>query len=316
MKYQRRRAKLVSDKKQYKKKKDYDRVASQLYRSRLTKEAKVKYNESARKRMQNLRERRRSMPKPVLSDRELDAKRTKWRNNKRAQRKKETPEQKSAKAKRLLIRKIWDLSPAEFASIVQAATPTKKAEMTLRGFVTSPKAIRKTRVQKHMAEDLRKQLRSLSVNKDKDSITKKKVLTAHLAKSAMQSSIRNELGVKWETWKKYSSIEEEDSTIQSLGRRENRSDAFSPENLEEIESFYKEKSTALPLKRYVNKSVLTDSTKTVHKEFISQKKFPVSLSHFRKLRPKCVFTADRNKFNSCICDYCLNIDYKVIMIKP
>lgn len=282
----------------------------------MTAEAKKKYNESARKRMQNLRERMKTLPKPVLSDGELATKRTKWRNSKRAQRTKETPEQKAATAKRSLIRKISDLSPAEFASIVQAATPKKKAEMTMRGFITSPKEIKKTKVQKHMAEDLRKQLHSLSENKDRDSLTQKKVLSAHLAKSAMQSSIRYELGIKWETWKKYSSIDEEDSTIQSLGRREKRSDAFSPDDLEEIEAFYKEKSTAIPLKRYANKSVLTDSTKTIHKEFISQKKFPVSLTHFRKLRPKCVYTADRNKFNSCICDYCLNVDYKVIMIKP
>ena len=310
-KYKKRRGKLATNKAKYEIKKAQDKAASRAYRAKMSGEARERYNEKARIRMKRLREKKKEVKeKPQLTEKQILKRRQQWRHQKHKQRQNETPETKAAKKRKSLMKALSSLSPAEFLTIVQTVTPSKKAAMDRRGFITSPRSIHKCRLHRSISDSLRVKIKKLLPKRDKDSAIKKKILTMHLTKSSNSTEISYELGMKWETWQRYSHISEELDYI-GLCSRKQRMDAFQKEMVDEVETFYENRSITLPLRRFANKSVLADSVVTLHKEFNTNRINPVSLSKFSKLRPKHVLTMDRNKFNACMCEYCLNIDYKV-----
>ena len=58
--------------------------------------------------------------------------------------------------------------------------------------------------------------------------------------------------------------------------------------------------------------VLTETLQEAHKRFLTENlTTKVSLSHFRKMRPVEVLTVKNNFFYTCLCEYCLNVQFKI-----
>ena len=57
---------------------------------------------------------------------------------------------------------------------------------------------------------------------------------------------------------------------------------------------------------------MTDTLKNAHSAFLSQNQgTKVSLSTFIKRRPTQVLTMDKAKFQGCLCEYCVNIEFEL-----
>lgn len=75
-----------------------------------------------------------------------------------------------------------------------------------------------------------------------------------------------------------------------------------------VREFFVGNSIDIPDKKYAGKHVLESSVENLHRSFISSS-FHISRSAFHKLRPKNCITVDRIKFITCLCEYCVNVDF-------
>ena len=124
--------------------------------------------------------------------------------------------------------------------------------------------------------------------------------------------MRKALNIKWEYWRRVSDIEQYGPQVSR------RSDAMSDASKQEIHRFLVKESAPLPTRKTVNlkrekqKRILTGTLKETHLQFL--KEHPnknISLSQFRKLCPNDILTVKEHKFNSCLCEYCLNVQFKM-----
>ena len=103
--------------------------------------------------------------------------------------------------------------------------------------------------------------------------------------------------------------------------RDGRSDKLDQASAESVQDFYKQHATTLPDKKTVSlktreqKSILTMTTKRLHRMYTDESNVRISLSLFRKLRPKKVMTVDNNKFRTGLCEVCLNMAYKATALR-
>ena len=294
-----------------------DKCRKQLYRDNMSPDEKKKYRHKAAMRMRELREKRKieGYAKPELTKSEKHKQRCIWKKQKREQRSKMTEEMKAEKKKKALVKKVKSLSASDFAELLsQAATPRKKKEMESRGYnVCSPKLAEKTKIAFQLSENVKGTVALLKKKRDKLSRGKLKVIASCVARKKNNINsvkLRRELMMKWHTWRKYSTLDVE-STWDDIMARRKRSDTTNDDKIAQVETFYKETSTPMPLQRMAGKFVLTGSLKNVHKEYLERNTSTMSLSTFQRLRPKEILTADMNKFSCCVCEYCLNIVYKV-----
>jgi hypothetical protein len=69
-------------------------------------------------------------------------------------------------------------------------------------------------------------------------------------------------------------------------------------------------------KNLISKSVMTKTVKQAHELYLQQNTSrKMSLSAFRKLRPKTVLTANKTQLPQCLCEYCTNIELKLNALK-
>ena len=281
-----------------------DREKKKLYRKMMSEEKRRQYNEAAKERMKTYREAQKIKRKKMTTSQKQQERR-RWREAKRRQRAAMTPEMKKQSEMRQLKKRLKKLSPTEFADIFDVATPRKQRELAKRGVETSGQHKRSSVRAKNLYSKFQKQVNTLKGKRDHSSRMKLKILVSHMYNE------RVNLKVCWRTLQKYSMINEE-IEIEELERRKSKSDALSPDVQKKARDFYKDNATSVPLKRFAQRQVLSDSTKLLHSKFLAENKgTSVSLSSFRRLRPSGVLTVDKNKFISCLCEYCLNVDYKV-----
>ena len=239
--------------------------------------------------------------------------RRKWRNAKRKQRAGVSHQAKQEREINDLKRRLKKLSPQDFADMVETSTPKKKHELARRGIEVGLNIHQRERLHaaKTLYDTFRNQVKKLKVKRDQTSRLKLKILTAHLHMSTKASTTRLRLGLKWKSLQKYSMISEE-SEMSELAQRKKRCDAFTDKERNDVANFFEENATPLPLKKQAQNKVLTDSTKVLHSDYLKKNpKARMSLSSFQRLRPSGILTVDRSKFVSCLCEYCLNLDYKV-----
>ncbi len=117
---------------------------------------------------------------------------------------------------------------------------------------------------------------------------------------------------RYETWKKYS----------VPFQRKQRSDRFTADVISTIQNFYVNHSTILPMTKTCTvgkvekqKAILNKTTRKLYKDFLSEHTRSVSLSMFRKLRPKHILPVDAHRFRTCLCETCLNLSYKAQALK-
>jgi hypothetical protein len=275
------------------------------------------YRAQARARMRRYRERKKEVTvQKHFSPGEKKKLRAQWRDAKRRQRASMTAERKNELSKLNLQRKLNALTPEEFQEIVLATTPRKMAHLKKQHLLNSPKTVKRMKVSRSLADSFESGLAALKNKKDNDSRAKRKILGAigqKAAKACEASKIRAYLNVRSETWQMFGSVSEE-ATLLDLKSRKERSDTLRIELKTQVFKFYSTKSIPLPDKRHAEKSVLTDTTGRLHRDFIAENQGDsISLASFKKLRPEHIMTADKTKFVGCVCEYCLNVDYVVSM---
>jgi len=197
---------------------------------------------------------------------------------------------------------------------VKSASPRKKSALLKTGLFASAK---KNETNAKIVAQVKRRLKFLKRQRTKQGRSHYQLFTRSLVgKYVVEHELRKALDIKWEHWMRMSEIEKNGQ------ENEKRSDAFSDEAVKNIERFYEYESVHLPLKKTVSgktlkqKRVLTDTLTQVHKRFLQDHpKLKVSLSHFRKLRPKEVLTVNKTKFASCLCEYCLNIEFKIDVLR-
>ena len=87
---------------------------------------------------------------------------------------------------------------------------------------------------------------------------------------------------------------------------------------EEVSNFLEEtvNSTMMPGKKYISKrtekqkTVLNKTMKRLHQSYKTEKKSKMSLSQFKKLRPKHIKTRSKASWVQCLCEKCENLNLK------
>ena len=290
-----------------------DKERSRLYRLHMTPSQKEWAKMLARERMRKLRERQKVNP-PKLSSKQKAKQRRRWRVQKRVQRARLTPVDKKLADRRSITKKLNALSPEDWESLVLNTTPRKKEHLVNKGIMNTPKSAKRLSTIRTIADAFITGLRHLQEMKCPEAKAKHKFLVAMARRSTDSRKVRSEVNVCFRTWQKCGMIKEE-ATFLELQMRKQRSDALKEGHKEIVNNFFASRSCPIPTKRYANKSVLTDVTKTLYKQFGKEHvDVKISLSKFRKLRPKNMLTADKMKFTGCVCEYCLNIDYMVCVL--
>ena len=288
-----------------------DRDRSRTYRATMSEDQKLRYKEKAKMRMRKYRlKHKESGQKPSPSvQRKL---RVKWRNAKRHQREKMTPDMKAEAAKRNLQRRIDMLSPKDFEQVLLSTTPRKRQYLKRRFIVNSPKTAKRLRVNTSIAEAFKSGLHDLRTMQDTESRAKKKLLGAIARKSRHASKVQKELNISYKSWRQYSKIGDQTSWVE-LQARKQRSDCLNEDTKSKVQDFFDSHSFAIPSKKHASKSVLTDTTKRLYKDFQAEnsESHLIGLTSFKNLRPAHMLTVDKMKFIGCVCEYCINLDYMV-----
>ncbi|XP_033727671.1 uncharacterized protein LOC117317004 [Pecten maximus] len=208
-------------------------------------------------------------------------------------------------------------TPEKFAAavedVVNNTTPKKRKALHNKGILLTPSTKHRYETNSKIVARLKTSLGKLKKETTKVGRNKYKiVMKSIVGRCAVQNALRKELEIKWEYWNRISRIEEEEKECVA------RNNAMPTNQVKQIQRFYLNESTTLPTKKTVSiktgkqKSVMTDTLQQAHIRFLKENPYiKVSLSHFRKLRPKEVLTVKEQKFNSCLCEYCLNVQYKL-----
>ena len=288
------------------------------YRKSLTPTRKKSFNEKSRLRMQNLREKRKNdgshspKKKKVLTRRELDKKREKWRLAKRKVRAKMSVQQVRRenekrresyrdKSKRKLVYADDDADSfaKAIAELVENATPKKKRALVRKGLVVK---LGYTPSDKIIADTIKLNL-NLS-KKDMSNAGRKKtriLLNAVRRKGKNDAFIRKRLAVSLHSWKRATLLDED---VEPVLKK------FTTDEEKEVKNFYVDNSTEIPDKEGKGRSILQKPFRELHEEFVRER-FNISIGTFHKLKPEKCINMSHNKFITCLCEYCVNIDLLV-----
>lgn len=341
--YDRKRQKLKNNPVMYEEFKAKDALNHRKHRRSMTDAQRKSYNEKAALRMRKYRERKKEMGlldhmpmtrKKVLKQREY------WRLKKREQRGKMSPNTKKAEKEKR--RKLYALKktksekneteptddcirkakrrlhfpkdPKVFASVVRNLatnlTPKKKHHLHEKGvLILTPKSKTKHETNAKIVARLKVNLKKLKTNQTKRGKQLYYTLIHSLVgKHAIEKQLRQALDLKWSHWCKLSLLQQEEIP---------KSDSLSTETKDSIKTFYETESVTLPTKKTVlkdgtQKKVLTETLQSAFSRFRHENPGQkISLSSFKKQRPKQILTMDKEKFRTCLCEYCLNIEFKL-----
>jgi len=338
--------KLKKNKVAYEQHKKKDSIKQKLYRQSLSGNKKLDYNNKSKLRMREYRSRRKErgeVNSTPATRRQVEKKREYWREKKKQQRAKMAPQaklrenEKRKERYRMMVRKKLQFqgtptkdaikrasgrmaipkNPAMFAatvdSLVNEATSKKREALKARGLVFTPKSKRQHATHRKIVANMKTELKKLKTDRTKDARKKYHWLTQSIVgKHAVERRLTKELDIKWDYWQQISFLQEEHVP---------RVDAMSDETKGHIKRFYATESVTLPNKRSVSlksgkqKAVMTETLQQSHVKF--RREHPgekVSLSTFRKHRPKEVLCVNKQKFITCLCEYCLNVQYKMATI--
>ena len=230
--------------------------------------------------MKNVREEKKGRKK---TNEEIQKDRQMWAEAKRRQRAKETPEIRKEKKISGLINQINKLNRDDFEEVMRKTLTPKKRKIV--------HALGLSYKEMPSAESRAVELKSAMKGEKKW----KKALLKNLAKKKNSARFRIALGVCWRTW--YRMTKEDKSAIPSA------------QYLRCIK-FYRDVSIPVPGTRQAGKSVLPDTIRHLHRTY-QQDNPSISLSKFAALRPADVLTVDKTRLVGCVCEYCVNLSYKV-----
>lgn len=78
-----------------------------------------------------------------------------------------------------------------------------------------------------------------------------------------------------------------------------------------VKNIYYNNSFNLPSQTKAGKVALEKSLPKLHIDFLRESNNSISLSKFGSVRPKDVITVNKIKFETCLCEYCINMEFMV-----
>ena len=271
-----------------------ERQRMKRWQMNMTGEKKKEYLSKARQRMQKIRQEK---PKTLKTPSQIKKTREMWAAAKRNQRAKQTDEMKKENKIKTLITQMRKLYPDDLKRVIDSTvTPKKKKILTELSVYVSPKSRAQAETCATVTSELRLTVKHMS-RKDKKTMAKKKELCSFLAKKKNSARFRILLGVSLRTWvrmKKDQDTKKKGNSTQIL----------------KCLKFYNDSAIPIPGKRFASKSVLPDTLRNLHKIF-QRDSSRMSFSRFASLRPANILTVDNTKLVGCVCEYCVNLTYKV-----
>ena len=298
------------------------RMRCQQYRANLTDEQRARSNKQSKKRMEKYRQR-----KKIYKDNNLETRqqvkhnsqqRIVWQERKAIQRASMTEQQRQAankkrreqyKAKKL-ARGITVKFPAEakaFAEKVDdlfaSLSPRKKAAVKEKGFVWGHEG----ETLKRMESNLQESISTIKGTAETPKRSKFATVIKSIGGEKVDERLRKNFNIHYCTWKKHSLLEFE---------RKKRSDSISDAAELEVQQFYSNHATIVAGVQGVTqdgtaKKVLQRTTQKIHREFSTEVGSKISLRKFQSMRPGFVMLANSNKFNTSLCEYCVNFEEKI-----
>ncbi|WAR08763.1 hypothetical protein MAR_018721, partial [Mya arenaria] len=283
-------------------------------RKQMSNEQRNVYNEKCKERMKRYRQMKKEKGVPLKRRDYWRSKkkeqRSKWNeehqrenNEKRRQRYHESKAKKKLEYPRPCIPSDTDAKAKEhFIRIPKKAERFAKSVSKLVGNCTPPEQRHNTYAK--IVANVKLQLKALKQSQTVRGRQRYYIITKSLVgKHAVEKKNRQALDLKYSYWTRLCHLQEEPIL---------RITPVSEETKESIKSFYIGESENIPTKRMATKKVMTQTLKSSHGQFLCQNQGAnVSLSTFKKVRPRQVLTMDRSKFQSCLCEYCVNVEFKL-----
>ena len=207
--------------------------------------------------------------------------------------------------------RVLPKSPEKFAevvsNIIHRTTPRRHAALDRKCILSPTKKkklsfLEQTSIQLVLTEI--KKRRSLT------DIRLRRILhRAVCAKKKMKKTEARQLGLSWNFLSK---------SDQDIDYRKKRADALDEDVRKKVIAFYNrgDITREMPNARQVTKKgpckVLECSLQAAFQQFTQENPtVKISFSTFVKLRPTSVKTQERNRMLQCLCEYCVNVDFKI-----
>ncbi|XP_033754519.1 uncharacterized protein LOC117343464 [Pecten maximus] len=230
----------------------------------------------------------------------------------------------SAAAKRKAISRSLRILPTDankfadvVSSIIAKTTPNKKAAL-MKKCITSPGAKKRLDYLETTQMGIRDKIEELKCRRNsKDNRLRRILHSALLAKGRVNKRIKTQFQIS----RKLATQYEKNKDLEV--RRKERKDTLPIEVVNTVENFYGKMyiSRELPNQRSVKKDLsvrkaLECSLKTTYTKFTEENPDQqISYSKFASLKPDNVLPMTKNKYLQCLCEYCINIDFKVKSLK-
>ena len=250
-----------------------------------------------------------------MTRKEIKDQRERWRDAKTKSREKQSVEKKKQElarrreqysSKRRLI--MTDSSPDVYAgkviALIKEATPRKKRRLQELGI---PISLEKPPVEKRIVKHLKKSMQEMQEDQTQHGQSYYRNCVKALSRNLADNEIRKHMAITCYSWQRSSMLQDEISNIERVNK-------LKESDIGLVSQFYINKANPMPDTRHTGKLALDMSVKNLHKSFISTH-FNISASKFHKLRPKNCVTVDRVKFISCLCEYCVNVDFLLEGVK-
>ena len=300
------------------------------YRKDLTPTRKRSSAIKSAERMRKMRVRRKlegKVPTKKNTRREMQEKREYWRNCKKRLREKQSLESKAKElyrrrqryhekkekgARRSLTQFYSPKKTAEeFAddifNQIKLATPRKKRALMNKGIFES-------QTDKKIVSSVKSSIENLKANRTKKGRKDYYFFVNNIVRKCgvKNRRVQQRLKISEYFWHKACELEQEADVP--------RFDAMSTDTVKLIHKFYVENAVEVPDKRsmdknLVSKVLLTEPVDRLHSRFKQSTKINVGRSKFHMLRPRNVLTMDSHTFNSCLCEYCVNLELLLDALK-
>ena len=229
--------------------------------------------------------------------------------------------------KRKAVKKVLNTlpnSPAKFAEVIDRLTsvnsPRKIKAMADLG-IHSAKGRKKLQYSVQVMEELEQEYKQIKKSRSKKhrkerSFFGKVVVSAFKGCKGKMAKIRRDVGISWKYLNKRCMNKDDDDEAKP------RKNNLMPTTKKEIQDFFERgdisrtdpgqrnvSTKGLP-KRFMEKTILES-----YKQFKTENdSIQISFSKFAKLRPKSVKTVKHNKLRACVCEYCANIELKIVAV--
>lgn len=199
--------------------------------------------------------------------------------------------------------------------LVSKASPTCKRKL-LDHCIVSPNSKKGLSALKETTTMLKRTMQGLSKQRNAKAMQTKRLMAASLGVRNKYLNMKQKkecLGFSYKGLKRVTS---------GNVNRKRRSDCLSLETINNVDSFFNrcDVSRALPDARsastkgniVIGRMILESTLKTAYDNFLSENpENDLSFSSFKKLKPNNVLTMNKTKREACLCEYCINIDFKL-----